>query len=213
MRCLRPRPGSRIAVDRATSRCPAIPLSRGAQHKQPKPNVFGLAERRFFKACGNLQWNNIIYRCGSCHQHKRRRARPAGACCSTVSFPAGYSLVGCSSAEPASASPACHYNSSVRVCLSNIPISFDYELATPQDRIYQQILSTRQSKEESGVEMKKRLGERRNTPERKQGSKEESKRSSLVHFSPLDRPHTRGGSCARPACRKRRRCSLRRAAA
>src|SRR6266567_6119115 len=36
MRCLRPRPGSRIAVDRATSRCPAIPLSRGAQHKQPE---------------------------------------------------------------------------------------------------------------------------------------------------------------------------------
>src|SRR5712671_2402788 len=108
----------------------------------------------------------------------------------------GYSLVGCSSAEPASASPACHYNSSVRVCLSNIPISFDYELATPQDSIYQQILSTRQSKEESGVEMKKRLGERRNTPERKQGRKEESKRSSLVHFSPLDRPHTRGGSSA-----------------
>src|SRR5882724_4325384 len=30
MRCLRPRPGSRIAVDRATSRCPAIPLARGA---------------------------------------------------------------------------------------------------------------------------------------------------------------------------------------
>src|SRR5712672_364666 len=110
----------------------------------------------------------------------------------------GYSLVGCSSAEPASASPACHYNSSVRVCLSNIPISFDYELATPQDRIYQQILSTRQSKEESGVEMKKRLGERRNTPERKQGRKEESKRSSMVHFSPLDRPHTRGGFKTRP---------------
>ena len=85
----------------------------------------------------------------------------------------GYSLVGCSSAEPASASPACHYNSSVRVFLSNIPISFDYELTTPQDRIYQQILSTRQSKEESGVEMKKRLGERRNTPERKQGRKQE----------------------------------------
>src|SRR6266853_6319836 len=162
MRRLRPRPGSRIAVDRATSRCPAIPLSRGAQHKQPKPNVFGLAERRFFKACGNLQWNNIIYRCGTCHQHKRRRARPAGACCSTVSL-----------------------------------------LTTPQDRIYQQILSTRQSKEESGVEMKKRLGERRNTPERKQGRKEESKRSSLVHFSPLDRPHTRGGSCARPPYRIR----------
>src|ERR1700704_5363936 len=49
--------------------------------------------------------------------------------------------------------------------------------------------------------MKKRLGERRNTPERKQGRKEESKRSSLVHFSPLDRPHTRGGSCARPHLR------------
>src|SRR5712671_2021653 len=50
--------------------------------------------------------------------------------------------------------------------------------------------------------MKKRLGERRNTPERKQGrkeeSKEESKRSSLVHFSPLDRPHTRGGFETRP---------------
>ena len=86
--------------------------------------------------------------------------------------------MGCSSAEPASALPACHYNSSIRVCLSNIPIRFDYELTTPQDRIYQQILSTRQSKEESGVEMKKRLGERRNTPERKQVSKvskEESK--------------------------------------
>src|SRR6266404_4803923 len=90
--------------------------------------------------------------------------------------------------------------------------------------------------------MKKRLGERRKTPERKQGRKQESKkarkqeskkarkqeskkarkqeskkarkqeskkarkqeskRSSLVHFSPLDRPHTRGGSCARPPFRK-----------
>ena len=37
------------AVDRATSRCPAIPLSRGAQHKQPKPNVCGLGRKEVFQ--------------------------------------------------------------------------------------------------------------------------------------------------------------------
>src|ERR1700704_2012162 len=37
MRRLRPRPGSRIAVDRATSRCPAIPLSRGRSTSNRNP--------------------------------------------------------------------------------------------------------------------------------------------------------------------------------
>jgi hypothetical protein len=41
---------------------PPIPLLRGAQHKQPKPNVCGLGRKEVFKACGNLQWNNFIYR-------------------------------------------------------------------------------------------------------------------------------------------------------
>jgi len=58
----------------------------GRSTSNRNPTCADWAERRFFKACGNLQWNNIIYRCGTCHQHKRRRARPAGACCSTVSF-------------------------------------------------------------------------------------------------------------------------------
>jgi len=48
--------------------------------------------------------------------------------------------------------------------------------------------------------MKKRLGERRNTPER---SKEESKRSSLVHFSPLTDPYKgRNLSCCPPGSRR-----------
>src|SRR5882672_2162961 len=55
--------------------------------------------------------------------------------------------------------------------------------------------------------MKKHLGERGNTPERKQVSKEESKRSSLVHFSPLDRPHTRGGPFLCPPVPRRVRSS------
>ena len=97
----------------------------GRRTSNRNPTCADWAERRFFKACGNLQWNNIIYRCGTCHQHKRRRARPAGACCSTVSFrPAIPWWVAPQQSPPPLYRP-CHYNSSVRVCLSNIPISFD----------------------------------------------------------------------------------------
>ena len=145
----------------------------GRSTSNRNPTCADWAERRFFKASGNLQWNNIIYRCGSCHQHKRRRARPAGACCSTVSFrPAIPWWVAPQQSPPPLRRP-CHYNSSVRSLLIEYPDQLRLRADHAQDRIYQQILSTRQSKQESGVEMKKRLGERRNTPERKQGRKQE----------------------------------------
>ena len=64
-----------------------------AQNKQPKPNVCGLGRKEVFQGMrkSSVEQHHpslwlMIYRCGSCHQHKRRRAQPAGACCSTVSF-------------------------------------------------------------------------------------------------------------------------------